>query len=97
MQKALLIKKKLTEANIPPIFTYNGQKYKIASIGDRAFDACSSLKSVKITNGVTSIGDYAFSGCGYYEDTAHLTLDIPKSVTSIGYYAFYNVNNIKNK
>ncbi len=43
----------------------------------------SSIKSVIIEDGVTSIGSYAFSGC-----TSLTSIEIPKDVTSIGDYAF---------
>ena len=43
----------------------------------------SLIKSVKIENGVTSIGDYAFSDCD-----SLTSVSIPDSVTSIGHYAF---------
>ncbi|MBQ8415039.1 MAG: leucine-rich repeat domain-containing protein, partial [Clostridia bacterium] len=43
----------------------------------------SSLKTVIITDGVTSIGNYAFSGC-----SGLTSIVIPDSVTSIGNYAF---------
>ena len=58
---------------------------KVTSIGDRAFDGCTSLTSVTIGNGVTSIGDHAFYGC---ESLTNIT--IPDSVTSIGNSAFCN-------
>ncbi len=35
----------------------------VSSIGERAFDGCSSRTSITIPNSVTSIGNYAFSGC----------------------------------
>ena len=35
----------------------------VKSIGDRAFNACSSITSITIPNSVTSIGRYAFAGC----------------------------------
>ena len=43
---------------------YNGQSYKIYK---HAFYYCSGLTSVTIGNGVTSIGDQAFSGCSGIE------------------------------
>lgn len=49
----------------------------------------SSIKTVKIANGVTSIGDCAFSDCS--EPTS---ITIPDSVTSIGDHAFYNCSNL---
>ena len=43
------------------------------------------VKSVIISTGVTSIGNYAFEGC-----TGLTSITIPDSVTSIGNRAFYN-------
>ena len=43
------------------------------------------IKSVVIENGVTGIGDYAFSDC-----TALTSVTVPDSVTRIGSSAFYN-------
>ena len=58
----------------------------IRTIESKAFQYCSSLKSVTIpTNSVITIDDEAFSGC-----TALTSITIPSSVTSIGHYAFYN-------
>ena len=55
----------------------------VTSIGDSAFEDCSSLTSIEIPASVTSIGNYAFRGC------KSLTgIEIPASVTSIGNYAF---------
>ena len=49
-----------------------------------AFIYCTGLESVTIGDGVTSIGDYAFSGC-----TALESVIIGDGVTGIGSYAFY--------
>ena len=53
------------------------------SIGNNAFDGCTSLTSVSIPDSVISIGNEAFDGC------KGLTgISIPDSVTSIGEKAF---------
>ena len=48
------------------------------------------IKSVVIPNGVTSIGNSAFSGC-----SSLTSITIPDSVTSIGEMAFYNCSSLK--
>lgn len=53
------------------------------AVPNNAFDGMSKVSSVKLPEGVKSIGDYAFRG------TQLLNIDVPSSVTSIGQYAFY--------
>ena len=53
------------------------------TIASYAFNGCTSLTSVTIGDGVTSIGSYAFNDC-----TSLNSVTIPNSVTSIGDYAF---------
>jgi hypothetical protein len=55
----------------------------VTSIGDYAFDGCTSLAEITIPDSVTSIGDNAFYRC-----TSLAEITIPDSVTSIGDYAF---------
>ena len=64
---------------IPDSVTYSGSTYSVTSIGDFAFNGCSSLTSVVIPNSVTIIEQFAFAGC--YGLTS---VEIPNSVTGIG-------------
>ena len=70
---------------IPSSVDYNGTTYSVTSIGESAFEGCSSLTSVVIGNSVTSVGKYAFYSC-----SSLTSIEIPNSVTSIGGSAFFN-------
>jgi len=62
----------------------------VTSIGNNAFDTCSSLKEVTITNTVRTIGEYAFCYCSGLE-----SIIIPEGVKEIGMYAFYACTALK--
>ena len=68
---------------IPATVVENAITYSVTSIGDIAFQFCSSLTSVVIPNSVTSIGFSAFQFC-----SSLTSVVIPNSVTSIEYFAF---------
>ena len=55
----------------------------VTSIGNSAFDSCSSLTSITLSNNITNIGNDAFAGC-----RSLTSITIPDSVTSIGDTAF---------
>jgi len=55
----------------------------VTSIGNSAFELCTSLTSITIPNSVTWIGDFAFSGC-----TSMTSITIPISVIRINYCTF---------
>ena len=61
----------------------------VTSIGDYAFDSCTSLEQIEIPEGITNIGKRAFWGC-----TIITSIEIPEGVTSIGDDAFFNCNSL---
>ena len=62
----------------------------VTSIGEFAFECCTSLTTITIPNSVTSIGNAAFMDCD-----SLTSITIPNSVTSIGEYAFEDCFSLK--
>lgn len=75
--------------NIPASFVYNGNTYKVTSIGSTAFLDCTAMTEVIMPSSVTSIAASAFERC-----TGLTTLYIGKGVTTINYEAFKNCSNL---
>ena len=61
----------------------------VSSIEDHTFYDCSSLKNIKLPEGITAIGTSAFRDC-----TSLISINIPNSVTKINYSAFANCENL---
>ena len=78
-----LVNKAATKIQIPSQIKYGKYTYEVTSIGDFAFDGCSSLTSITIPNSVMSIGSCVFSDC-----SSLTSITIPNSVMSIGNSAF---------
>ncbi len=70
--------------SIPDSVQYNGNYYKVTSIGKYTFRKCATLTSLIIPYSVTSFEYSSFSECSNLA-----SLIIPNSVTSIGSSAFY--------
>ena len=71
-------------AKIVSKITFKGNTYEVLSIGNNAFQSCSSLTSITIPNSVTSIGKYTFKGCN-----GLTSITISNSVRSIGEGGFW--------
>lgn len=64
-----------------------------SSIGDYAFQNCTSLTSVTIGDSVTTIGDYAFNGCYKLVEVYNKSsLNITKGSEDYGYVGYYALN-----
>ena len=74
---------------IPETTVFNDFTYRVTSIGEHAFDCCSSLTTVVVPDGVMSIEYRAFFGCQLLTN-----ITIPNSVTSIGTEAFYDCSSL---
>ena len=48
------------DITIPETVEYNGVTYNVTSIGNVAFEGCTSLTSIALPDGLTSIGERAF-------------------------------------
>ncbi len=63
-------------------------------IGTYAFADCINLHEINLNDGLTSIGDSAFRNCKNLESDNY-ELAIPKTVTYLGYSAFYGCESIR--
>lgn len=92
-----------TEVTVPERMTYDGQSYRIQTVGDYCFQNCYRLQSVTIPEQITSLGKGAFKNCTSLSEVTILgdladcsnrsvsTVGSPaESTQSVGYSVFYN-------
>lgn len=48
---------------IPEFVEYDGNKYFVTALSDESFKFCHDLRSVVLSNGITSLGDKSFASC----------------------------------
>ena len=71
------------DLRIPSTVVHDGVAYNVVSIGQLAFNGCTGLTSVVMSDGLTSLGNSAFNGC-----TALATVVIPSTIDTIGLRSF---------
>lgn len=63
---------------IPKTVVDSNMSYRVTSIGDSAFEDCSSLMDITISDGITSVGKNVFAHC-----SSLTAISIPKNVKEI--------------
>ena len=79
----------VTNLEIPAIYTYDDQKYKITNIR-YIFYNCTSLESITIPSSVTEIEEETFRECSSLKE-----ITIPGSITEISLGDFENCTSLK--
>ena len=74
------------DVEIASTVVINGQAYQVTGIADEAFKGNTTITSVTIPEGITTIGASAFDGCSNM-----MTVIIGKDVATIGEKAFANI------
>lgn len=74
---------------VPSVVTIKKKSYDVTSIGDSAFEKCSKVTSVSVSEGIKSIGARAFADC-----TALTDVYVPQTLSLCQYNAFSGCDKI---
>ena len=86
------IEKDAEEYTIPDTVTISGVTYRVTSIADDAFSACSNVKKVTLGQNVEQIQPDAFAGV--VEEEGDLELVIPEELEDISNIGIPNISNV---
>ncbi len=78
------------EIEIPSVVLIKNKPYSVTNIDASAFSGCGLLTSIKMSEGLITIGDKAFENCVNLAN-----ISIPNSVVSIGNFAFDGCDALK--
>ena len=78
-----------TFTTIPETVTYNGVTYTVTTIGDNAFQNCTSLALTSLPSTVKYMYSYAFDGC-----TSLALTSLPDGLISTGLSVFHNCTSL---
>lgn len=91
------LKKVTVSASEIPTYAFYGCRYieeinieNATSIGDCAFQGCSSLQNIALSPMLTSIGNGAFGSC-----ISLANINLPNGLTNIGESAFYDCSSLR--
>lgn len=76
--------------SLPEQVVYNGVRYTVTTVGERAFHGCNEITAITFPSSVTEIGPYAFYQCSGIRGI----VTIGEDIVSIGRSAFYGCSNI---
>lgn len=75
---------------IPDVVKFGDNQVPVTGIAEAAFRGCTSMKSIKMTDNIILMGDFAFDDCYNLEK-----VELSKSLSKIAFAAFTNCSSLK--